>query len=46
MVGVGTGLAATIGIIKPDPELATQMAATVGLGEYHGCVITKKSAPF
>ena len=34
IIGVTTGLAATLGHIKPDPLLLTQMGACVGTGEY------------
>lgn len=32
MIGVSSGLAATLGIIKPSAELFTQMAACMGSG--------------
>jgi H+-translocating NAD(P) transhydrogenase len=32
MIGVSSGLAATLGIIKPSNELLTQMAACMGSG--------------
>ena len=34
MIGVSSGLAATLGLLKPSPELVTQMAACLGLGEW------------
>ena len=32
MIGVSSGIAATLGFLKPSPELATQMAACMGSG--------------
>lgn len=38
MIGVTSGVAATLGILKPTPELFTQMATCMGLGEWvSGC---------
>ena len=33
MIGVSTGLVATLGILKPSPELFCQMAGAMGVGE-------------
>lgn len=33
IMGVSAGVAATLGLLKPAPELITQMAATMGLGK-------------
>ena len=33
MIGVSTGIVATLGILKPSPELLAQMTGTMGLGE-------------
>ena len=32
-MGVSSGVAATLGLLKPTPEVVTQMAATMGLGK-------------
>jgi NAD(P) transhydrogenase len=42
MIGVSSGVAATLGIIKPSPELFTQMAACMGIGGTMGMVLAKK----
>lgn len=34
MIGVASGIAATLGLLKPDPELFTQMATCMGLGKH------------
>ena len=33
IIGVTSGVAATLGLLKPSPELFTQMATCMGLGE-------------
>jgi len=42
MIGVSSGIAATLGFLKPSPELATQMAACMGSGALIGGVMAKK----
>jgi len=42
MIGVSSGIAATLGIIKPGPELLTQMGACMGSGALIGTVMAKK----
>jgi NAD(P) transhydrogenase len=42
MVGVTTGVAATLGMINPNPEVLTQMVALCGSGALLGTVIAKK----
>merc|ERR1719431_1423185 len=42
MIGVTTGIAATIGLLQPTPEVLTQMLATCGLGGVIGTTIAKK----
>jgi len=34
MIGVSSGIAATLGIVKPSNELLVQMGACMGSGEY------------
>jgi len=42
MIGVTTGIASTIGLLSPTPEVLTQMLATCGLGGLIGTTIAKK----
>lgn len=42
MIGVSSGIAATLGIIKPSSELFTQMAAFMGSGTLLGAVMAKR----
>ncbi|XP_064596861.1 NAD(P) transhydrogenase, mitochondrial-like [Liolophura sinensis] len=42
MIGVSSGLAATLGILKPDPELLTQMVGCMGLGAGIGMTMAKR----
>ncbi|KAE8617840.1 hypothetical protein XENTR_v10009210 [Xenopus tropicalis] len=42
MIGVAGGLAATLGSLKPSPELLTQMSAAMTLGGTIGLTIAKK----
>jgi NAD(P) transhydrogenase len=42
MIGVTTGVAATLGLLKPTPETFTQMAACMGLGGLIGSVMAKR----
>ncbi|KAH3898330.1 hypothetical protein DPMN_022558 [Dreissena polymorpha] len=42
MIGVSSGLAATVGILAPTPESFAQMAACVGAGGLLGVVAGKK----
>jgi len=42
MIGVSSGVAATLGLIKPSPELFTQMAACMGVGGIMGMGLAKK----
>lgn len=43
IIGVSSGIAATLGLLKPAPEVITQMAATMGLGKAtsHQSVLTR-----
>jgi len=42
MIGVSSGVAATLGLLKPDPALVAQMAGTMGLGGMIGAVAAKR----
>lgn len=42
IIGVTSGVAATLGILKPSPELLTQMALTMGIGGSIGVIISKR----
>merc|ERR1712156_1093839 len=42
MIGVTAGIASTIGLLQPSPEVLTQMAATCGIGGILGTTIAKK----
>jgi len=42
MIGVSLGLAATLGQLKISPDVAIQMAATMGSGGLLGAIIAKK----
>ncbi|KAK0066389.1 NAD(P) transhydrogenase mitochondrial [Biomphalaria pfeifferi] len=42
IIGVTSGVAATLGILKPTPELFTQMATCMGLGGLIGTVMAKR----
>ncbi|XP_067937785.1 NAD(P) transhydrogenase, mitochondrial-like [Watersipora subatra] len=42
IMGVSAGVAATLGLLKPAPELITQMAATMGLGGLIGTIMAKR----
>lgn len=42
MIGVSSGIAATLGLLKPSPELFTQMAVTMGSGGLIGSVLAKR----
>ena len=42
IIGVSSGLAATLGIIKPNPELAMQMALSLGSGAGLGVLMAKR----
>lgn len=42
MIGVTSGVAATLGLLKPTPELFTQMATCMGLGGVIGTVMAKR----
>uniref|UniRef100_A0A7N5ZYJ8 NAD(P) transhydrogenase, mitochondrial n=1 Tax=Anabas testudineus TaxID=64144 RepID=A0A7N5ZYJ8_ANATE len=42
MMGVAGGLAATLGILKPSPELLAQMSAAMAVGGTAGLAIAKK----
>ena len=33
MIGVSSGIAATLGLLKPSPEVLTQMVAAMGTGD-------------
>ena len=34
MIGVSSGIAATLGLLKPTPEVFAQMAGSMGLGRW------------
>merc|ERR1711887_429449 len=42
MIGVTSGIASTIGLLQPTPEVLTQMLATCGIGALIGTTIAKK----
>merc|ERR1712112_697094 len=42
IIGVSSGIAATLGLLQPNPEVLTQMAATAGVGAVLGTTIAKK----
>ncbi|KAK7489396.1 hypothetical protein BaRGS_00019340, partial [Batillaria attramentaria] len=42
IIGVTSGIAATLGLLKPSPELFTQMATCMGLGGTIGTVMAKR----
>ncbi|KAH9488250.1 hypothetical protein Btru_063908 [Bulinus truncatus] len=42
IIGVTSGVAATLGILKPTPETFTQMATCMGLGGLIGTVMAKR----
>ena len=42
ITGVTTGIAATLGLLQPNPEILAQMAGTAGLGAAIGTTIAKK----
>merc|ERR1719268_653251 len=42
MIGVTTGIASTIGLLSPSPEVLAQMAGTAGAGGLIGTAIAKK----
>merc|ERR1719347_1452556 len=42
MIGVTSGIAATLGLLQPTPEVLTQMAGTAGIGGAIGTTIAKK----
>lgn len=42
MIGVSSGVVATLGLLKPSPELFTQMATCMGLGGAIGTVMAKR----
>merc|ERR1711887_54986 len=42
MIGVSTGVAATLGLLQPNPEVLAQMAGTAGIGGLLGTTIAKK----
>merc|ERR1712055_1158246 len=42
MIGVTTGIASTIGLLSPSPEVLAQMAGTAGIGALLGTTIAKK----
>merc|ERR1719357_1932773 len=42
MIGVTAGIASTVGLLQPSPEVLTQMAATCGIGGILGTTIAKK----
>merc|ERR1712168_647882 len=42
IIGVSTGIAATLGLLQPNPEVLAQMAGTAGIGGLLGTTIAKK----
>uniref|UniRef100_A0A0B7BKQ0 NAD(P) transhydrogenase, mitochondrial n=1 Tax=Arion vulgaris TaxID=1028688 RepID=A0A0B7BKQ0_9EUPU len=42
IIGVSTGVVATLGLLKPTPETFTQMASCMGLGGLIGTVMAKR----
>merc|ERR1712212_488569 len=42
MIGVTAGIASTIGLLSPSPEVLAQMAGTAGIGGLLGTTIAKK----
>merc|ERR1719318_2288543 len=42
MIGVTAGIASTIGLLQPTPEVLTRMAATCGIGGLLGTTIAKR----
>merc|ERR1712042_219306 len=42
MIGVTAGIASTVGLLQPSPEVLAQMAATCGAGGLIGSVIAKR----
>jgi len=42
MIGVSSGIAATLGLLQPSPEVLAQMIGTAGAGGLLGSVIAKK----
>jgi len=42
IIGVSSGIAATLGLLQPNPEVLTQMAGTAGIGAVLGTTIAKK----
>merc|ERR1712117_216486 len=42
MIGVSSGVAATLGLLQPSPEVLTQMAVCAGAGGVLGTTIAKK----
>jgi NAD(P) transhydrogenase len=42
IIGVTSGIVATLGIVKPTPEVFTQMAACMGAGGLLGAIVAKR----
>jgi NAD(P) transhydrogenase len=42
MIGVSTGIVATLGLLNPQPEILAQMAGSMGLGGAIGTVMAKR----
>jgi len=42
IIGVTSGIAATLGILKPTPEVFTQMATCMGAGGLLGAIVAKR----
>merc|ERR1719336_3537623 len=42
IIGVTSGIAATLGLLQPNPEVLAQMAGTAGIGAVLGTTIAKK----
>ena len=44
IIGIGSGIAATIGIIAPSTDVLTQMGATMAVGGTAGAIIANRIA--
>jgi len=44
MIGIGSGIAATIGVISPSMDILTQMGATMAVGGTIGAIVARRVA--
>ena len=44
IIGIGSGLAATIGVISPSVDVLTQMGATMAVGGTIGAIVAQRIA--